>query len=81
MNALTQTHSNTTDPSLTHWLREQTAALDAEAPVSADLLSQLAAAGAFRIGVSTHLQGSGGETRDALIAIAQTATESLRISK
>lgn len=59
------------------WLATQADALDAGAPVAAEVLPRLAAEGLFGVGVPQAQGGSGGDARDAVAAIAAVARESL----
>lgn len=77
MNALTSELSEIADTPLTRWLSSHSQSLDSSSEHASQILPKLGAAGLFKIGVPTHLGGTGGTTADAVEAIAQTAEASL----
>lgn len=67
----------TLDPRLVQWLETQADGLDAGSSDPAAILSRLAQAGLPRVGVPEALGGSGGDTGEAILAIAAVAAHSL----
>ncbi len=65
------------DPQLVAWLAAQADGLDTGSSDPEAILARLADAGLPRIGVPQALGGSGGDTGDAILAIAEVAAHSL----
>ncbi|MDR6213067.1 acyl-CoA dehydrogenase family protein [Paracidovorax wautersii] len=59
------------------WLAAQAAALDTSAAAAPEVLRRLGDAGLLRVGVPAAQGGAGGDTRDAVAAIAEVARLSL----
>src|SRR5690606_794025 len=65
------------DANLSRWLEAHAEPLDRGAHDAEDVLPQLAASGLLGLGVGESLGGAGGETIDAVEAVAEVATYSL----
>jgi alkylation response protein AidB-like acyl-CoA dehydrogenase len=65
------------DARLADWLDAHAGSLDTATELKADVVPQLARAGVFRVGVPVSLGGTGGDTSDAIAAIAAVAERSL----
>jgi alkylation response protein AidB-like acyl-CoA dehydrogenase len=65
------------NPALSRWLDAQAQALDLGQCDPQDVLSQLAAAGVLRVGISEEQGGSSGDLADAVEVLAEVASHSL----
>jgi alkylation response protein AidB-like acyl-CoA dehydrogenase len=68
---------HTLDATFAQWLDAHADTLDASADSSVDVIPQLARAGVLRIGVPASLGGAGGDTSDAIAALAAVAERSI----